>query len=82
MTEQINKKFLFIILIFISLVLMSAYIIEYKLGHKPCKLCLYERVPYFLAILLILKIFFFKSYEKATLLLLSLIFIISSVLAF
>ena len=82
MTEKINKKFLFIILIFISLILFSAFIIEYKLGHQPCKLCIYERIPYFLSILLILKIFFIKSYEKITLLLLSVIFAISSVLAF
>ena len=82
MTKQINNKFLFVILIFIFSVLMSAYIIEYQLGHQPCKLCLYERIPYFLAILLILKIFFIKSYEKVTLLILSLVFVISSVLAF
>ena len=82
MTKQINKKFLFTILIFISLVLVSAYVIEYKLNHEPCKLCLYERIPYFLAILLMMKIFFTRGYESATLLILSLVFIISSILAF
>ena len=82
MTKQINKKFLFTILIFISLVLVSAYVIEYKLNHKPCKLCLYERIPYFLSILLMMKIFFTRGYESATLLILSLVFIISSILAF
>ena len=82
MTEKINKKLLFIILIFISLVLVSAFVIEYKLGHQPCKLCLYERIPYLLSILLIMKIFFISSYEKITLLILSIVFITSSVLAF
>ena len=82
MTEKINKKFLFIILIFLSLVLISAFVIEYKLGHQPCKLCIYERIPYFLSILLIIKMFFNKQYEKITLLLLSLIFVGSAVLAF
>ena len=82
MTKQINKKFLFTILIFISLVLVSAYVIEYKLNHEPCKLCLYERIPYFLSILLMMKIFFTRGYESATLLILSLVFIISSILAF
>ena len=67
---------------FISLVLISAFVIEYRLDHKPCKLCVYERIPYFLSILLIIKIFFIKSYEKFTLLILSLVFIISSILAF
>ena len=82
MKEQINKKFLFIILIFISFVLVSAFVIEYGFNHQPCKLCLYERIPYFLSILLIIKIFFIKSYEKITLLILSIIFFISALLAF
>ena len=54
MTKQINKKFLVSVLVFTSLVLVSAFIIEHQLGHKPCKLCLYERIPYFLSILLII----------------------------
>ncbi len=82
MTKQINKKILFSILIFISLVLFFAFIIEYKLGHQPCKLCIYERVPYLLSILLVIKILLFKNYEKITLLILSLVFIFSSGLAF
>ncbi len=82
MKEQINKKFLFIILIFISFVLISAFVIEYGFNHQPCKLCLYERIPYFLSILLIVKLLFIKGYEKMTLLILSLIFIVSSILAF
>ena len=82
MNQQINKKFLFTILIFISFCLLYAFVIEYKLGHQPCKLCIYERIPYFLAILLIIKIFFVHGYERTTLLILSLVFIISSILAF
>ena len=82
MTEKINKKLLFIILIFISLVLVSAFIIEHKLGHQPCKLCLYERIPYFLSVLLIIKIFFIRIYERETFLILSLVFIVSTCLAF
>ena len=82
MENRINKKILSSILIFVLLVLISAFIIEYQLGHKPCKLCLYERIPYFLSLLLIIKIFFIKRYEKITLLILSLVFIISAALAF
>ena len=82
MNKQINKKFLFSILIFILFILVSAFIIEYGLGHKPCKLCIYERIPYFLSIFLIGKIFFIKTYDKTALLILSLIFMVSSVLAF
>ena len=82
MKEQINKKFLFIILIFISFILVSAFIIEYGFDHPPCKLCIYQRIPYFLSILLIIKILFIRNYEKITLLILSLVFVLSSILAF
>ena len=82
MPKKINKKILFSILAFISLVLVSAFIIEHQLGHEPCKLCLYERIPYFLSILLIIKMLFIKKYERIILLILFLIFISSSALAF
>jgi len=82
MSEQINKKILFIILVFISLALVLAFIIEYKFGHEPCKLCIYERIPYFVSIFLIAKFFFTNNYNKITLLILSLIFFIGSILAF
>ena len=82
MTKQINKKILLILLIFIFLILTSAFAIEYLLGHQPCRLCIYERIPYFISILLIAKIFLSAGYEKSILLLLSIIFLISSILAF
>jgi len=82
MTEKINKKLLSIILIFVSLILVSTFIIEYKFDHQPCRLCLYERIPYFLSFLLIAKILFIKKYEKITLLILCLVFISSTALAF
>ena len=82
MTKQINKKFIFSVLVFSSLVLVSAFIIEHRLGHEPCKLCLYERIPYFLSMLLIIKILFIKKYERVTLLILFLVFISSTTLAF
>ena len=82
MTKNIDKKLLSYIFIFISLVLIIAFIIEYSLDHKPCKLCIYERIPYFIALLMITKILFTKGHEKTTLLLLSLLFCIGSILAF
>jgi disulfide bond formation protein DsbB len=82
MAKQINKKILFSILVFISLVLVSAFIIEHQLGHVPCKLCLYERVPYFLSMLLIIKIIFINKYEKIILLVLFLVFMSGAALAF
>ena len=79
-----QKKNLILIIIFfiILLSIISTLIIEHVLGHQPCSLCLYERVPYFLYALLMIKIFFFKKYEKITLLILFLVFISSSLLAF
>ena len=82
MTNQINKKILFSILVFVSFVLIAALVIEYGLDHQACKLCLYERIPYFISIILILIIFFTKGHEKNILLMLFIIFVISSILAF
>ena len=82
MLKQINNIFLIVILAIISLTIISALIIQYWLGHEPCKLCLYERIPYFLSMLLIIKILFIKKYERITLLILFLIFVSSAILAF
>ena len=82
MLKQTNNIFLIVILAIISLTTISALIIQYWLGHEPCKLCLYERIPYFLSMLLIIKIIFIKKYEKITLLILFLVFMSSTALAF
>ena len=82
MSKQTNNIFLIVILAIISFTIISALIVQYWLGHEPCRLCLYERIPYFLSILLITKIFFIKKYERITLLILFLIFMSSTVLAF
>ena len=82
MLKQTNNIFLIVILAIISITIISALIIQYWLGHEPCKLCFYERIPYFLSILLLIKILFFKKYEKISLLILSLLFVSSTALAF
>ena len=82
MLKRSNNIFLIVTFAIILLTIISAVIIQYWLGHEPCKLCLYQRIPYFLAILLIIKIFFFKKYEKITLLILFLLFIGSTALPF
>ena len=82
MLKKTNNILLVIILSFISLAIISALLIQHWLGHEPCKLCLYERIPYFLSILLIVKILFIKEYEKITLFILSIVFIGSAALAF
>ena len=82
MLNKKNNIILIIIFFIILLSLISALTIEYVLDHKPCGLCLYERIPYFLSALLMIKIFFFKKYKKITLLILFFVFISSSFLAF
>jgi len=82
MLKKTNNIFLIFILFFILTSLIAAFIIEYVLGHQPCQLCIYERIPYILSIFLILKILFFKRNIKITLLLLSLTFFFSAILAF
>ena len=82
MPKQTNNIFLIVILTIISFTIISALIVQYWLGHEPCRLCLYERIPYFLSMLLITKIFFIKKYEKITLLILFLVFMSSTILAF
>ena len=82
MKHNINKNISFIILIFVVLSLISAYFIEYKLGHKPCKLCIYQRIPYFFSIIFLINIIFINLYEKNTLLVLSFLFVVNSMLAF
>ena len=82
MLKQSNNIFLIVILAIISLTIISALIIQYWLGHDPCKLCLYERVPYFLSMLLIIKIIFIKKNERVILLILFLVFMSSTALAF
>ena len=82
MFKKTNNILLIFLLFIISASLIAAFVIEYALGHQPCKLCIYERIPYILSIFLIIELIFFKKNEKTTLLLLSLIFVISGILAF
>ena len=71
---EICLKIIFL-LSFIALI--SAYFIEYFLGHQPCNLCLIERIPYGLSIILISMMFLLKKDEKFITLLLIITFIFS-----
>ena len=72
-----NEFYLKIIFIFSLIALISTFFIEHILGHQPCNLCLLERIPYGLSIILIMIIFISKKNEKFFVLLLILIFIFS-----
>ena len=79
-----NSKNLLIKLIFlISIIaLASAFFIEYILGHQPCNLCLIERIPYVVSIVIILLFIFIQKFERFFLIILSITFIIAFVISF
>ena len=77
-----NKIILNLILVFSVFALIAAYFIQYVLGHQPCNLCLIERVPYVLAIIIITLNFILKKYGKICLILLTLIFVFATLLSF
>ena len=76
------EYYLKIILLFSFVALISAYFIEYVLGHQPCNLCLIERIPYGLSIILIITLLVFKKNYKFLVLLLILTFIFSLTVSF
>ena len=76
------EVYLKIIILFSFIALASAYFIEHVLGYQPCNLCLIERIPYGLAIILVTIIFIFKKNEKFFVLLLILTFIFAFVISF
>ena len=76
------ETYLKIIFLFSFVALISAFFIEYILGHQPCNLCLIERIPYGISIILIFLMLFLKKSEKFFILLLILTFIFSFAISF
>ena len=74
--------YLKIIFLFSFIALISAFFIEYVLGHQPCNLCLIERIPYGLSIMIIMAFFLIKKNQKFLVLLLILTFIFSLAISF
>ena len=77
-----NKLLLNGILAFSILSLSIAYFIQYVLGHKPCNLCIIERIPYIAAIILISLIFILNRYQKIISSLILIFFIFGTVVSF
>jgi len=70
------------IVLFVSLISsFSALFIEYVLGHQPCNLCLIQRIPYALSIILIILNYFLIKNEKFLIILLILIFSFSLIIS-
>ena len=77
-----NKTILNLILVFSIFAILTAYFIQYVLGHEPCNLCLIERIPYAVSIIIISICLFAQRFEKLTLIILSLTFFIAILLSF
>ena len=70
------------VIFLISLIsIISAYFIEHVLGHQPCNLCLIERIPYALSMILIIINYLLRKNEKIIILLLIVIFFFSFLLS-
>ena len=79
---EINKTIALKLIFLISiLALASAFFIEYVLGHQPCNLCILERIPYLLALIIIVLNYKFIQLEKYFILLLILIFLAATILS-
>ena len=80
---MLNNKSLFLnLILFVSFVaLLSAFFIEYVLGHQPCNLCILERIPYVIAIVIILLNYKFSQFEKIFLILLVIVFLTATILS-
>ena len=71
------------IIFFLSLIsIFLAFFIEYILGHQPCNLCLIQRIPYGLSIILIVINYIFKKNEQFIIILLILLFSFSLIISF
>ena len=77
-----SKNLLIKLILLISIIaLISAFFIEYILGHQPCNLCILERSRYLSAVIVILLNYKFIEFEKFFLLFLSIIFLFVTVLS-
>ena len=76
--KKIYLKIIFLICFF---AIISAYYIEYILGHQPCSLCIIERMPYILGLVILLLNYKFKDKENFFIMLLVLTFIFSLIIS-
>jgi len=77
-----NRLILNGVLAFSILSLSIAYFIQYILGHKPCNLCLIERIPYIASVILISLLFILNRFKKIIAIILFLFFIFGAIISF
>ncbi len=76
------KKYYFIPLMILSAVILSTvYLIEIYLELPPCKLCIYQRVPYFFSLIICLFSFFLTN-KKYLIYILFFVFTMSMIVSF
>ena len=56
-----KENYLQILFILSFIILASAFVIQYMLGYQPCNLCLIERIPYALTIVILTLNYKFKK---------------------
>ena len=81
MINQKKEKYLQILFVLSFVVLGVPLIIEYVLGYQPCNLCLIERIPYMISILVIIVNYFFRKDQNFYSVLLMLIFSFSTIIS-
>ena len=81
MTLFSNRKKLYLIVLILSLIsIMSALYIEFILGYKPCRLCIYQRLPYLAAVFMsFIGLFYIKN--ENILIILIIIFSLSAIIS-
>ena len=77
-----NRITLNLILAFSVFALGAAFFIQHILGHKPCNLCLIERLPYIFSIIIISLSLILKKFEKVIIILLILVFVAATIISF
>ena len=70
-----KEKYLLILLISCFVVLTSALAIQYIFGYQPCNLCVIERIPYVLAIIILILNYNFENDQVFYSVLLLLVFL-------
>ena len=75
------KTILNLIFLLCLISIISAYFIEHILGHQPCNLCLIERIPYALGLILIILNYTLIKKDQFIILLLILIFAFSLIIS-
>lgn len=77
-----KENYLQLLFILSFVILTAAYAIQYIFGYQPCNLCIIERIPYALAIIILILNYKYKKNQVFYNILLLLIFSFSFLISF